>query len=127
MSNLNRSKLLSALCHGSVFFSSLIFSVAIPLVILYTTNNSVVRANAKESLNFHINFYIYSFFIGLLFLLVFFYSWWVNPFWHNALNIILYLMIGLGIVTYIMAIMALIKVLSNPSQPYRYPLIFRLI
>lgn len=55
MSDLNQGKLLSALCHGAIFFSAALFSVGIPLVILFTTDNSVVKANARESLNFHIN------------------------------------------------------------------------
>jgi hypothetical protein len=111
MDNLNQGKLLSALCHGAIFFSSMFLSVGIPLVILFTTDDSVVKANAKESINFHINLYIY----GLVFVLLIF------------VIIGIPLLLGLGIVSFIMPIIALIKVLDNPSQPYRYPFIFRLV
>ena len=111
MDNLNQEKLLSALCHGAIFFSSLFLSVGIPLVILFTTDDSVVKANAKESINFHINLYIY----GLVFVLLI------------LVFIGIPLFIGLSIASFIMPIIALIKVLDNPSQPYRYPFIFRLV
>jgi uncharacterized Tic20 family protein len=109
--DLDQRKLLSALCHGSIFLSSVLISVAIPIVVLFVTDDPIVKANAKEALNFHINLYIYAFvsilltvvLIGFLFLAI------------------------LGIVSLIMPIIALIKVLDDPSQPYRYPFIFRLI
>ncbi|MGB5961497.1 MAG: DUF4870 domain-containing protein [Coleofasciculaceae cyanobacterium] len=111
MSDLNQGKLLSALCHGAIFLSWTLFSVGIPLVILFTTEDSVVKANAKEAINFHINAYIYTLvFVALIPLLIGF------P-----------LLIGLGIASFILPIMALVKIVDNPSQPYRYPFIFRLI
>ena len=111
MSDLNQGKLLSALCHGAIFFSAMLLSVGIPLVILFTTDNSVVKANAKEAINFHINLYIYALVFGLLCVIL----------------IGIPLLIGLGIVSFIMPIIALVKIVDNPSQPYRYPFIFRLI
>ncbi len=111
MEDLNQEKLLSVLCHGAIFFSSLFLSVGIPLVILFTTENAVVKANAKESINFHINLYIYALIFGLLILVFIGFP----------------LLIGLGIASFIMPIIALIKVIENPSQPYRYPFIFRLV
>lgn len=111
MSDLNQGKLLSALCHGAIFLSSLLFSVGIPLVILFTSDDAVVKANARESINFHINLYIYALIFGALIVVV----------------IGIPLLIGLGIVSFIMPILAVVKVLDNPSQPYRYPFIFRLI
>lgn len=111
MSDLNQVKLLSALCHGAIFFSATLLSVGIPLVILFTTDDSVVKANARESLNFHINLYIYAIIFSFLIFLV----------------IGIPLLVGLGIVSFILPIMALVKILDDPSQPYRYPFIFRLI
>lgn len=111
MSDLNQGKLLSALCHGAIFLSSLLFSVGIPLVILFTSDDAVVKANARESINFHINLYIYALIFGAL----------------SFVLIGIPLLIGLGIVSFIMPILAVVKVLDNPSQPYRYPFIFRLI
>ncbi|MFB2979452.1 DUF4870 domain-containing protein [Microseira sp. BLCC-F43] len=104
-------KLLSTLCHGSIFFSSTFVSVIIPLVILSVTNDSVVKQNAKEAVNFYINLYIYAtIFFFLIFVLIGF------P-----------LLIMLGVVSLIMPIIAILQVLSEPDQPYRYPLIFRVV
>ena len=111
MNDLEQRKLLSGLCHGAIFLSSLIVSVCIPIAILFITTDPIVKANARESLNFHINLYIYaSIFIILIFVVIGF------P-----------LLIVLGIVSFVMPIIALVKVLNDPNQPYRYPFIFRLV
>jgi uncharacterized protein len=110
MEELQQRKLLSVLCHGAIFFSSLFVSVVIPIVILSITEDSVVKQNAKESLNFHINLYIYVMIAFLLILVLIGFP----------------VMILLGIVSFIMPIIAIIRVLEDPNQPYRYPLIFRL-
>ncbi|GET39244.1 DUF4870 domain-containing protein [Microseira wollei] len=104
-------KLLSALCHGAIFFSSTFVSVIIPIVILSVTSDSVVKQNAKEAINFHINLYIYA---AICFFLIF-------------VLIGFPLLIILGFVSLIMPIIAILQVLSEPDQPYRYPLIFRLV
>ncbi|MFP4099947.1 DUF4870 domain-containing protein [Coleofasciculus sp.] len=109
--DLDQRKLLSALCHGSILLSSAILSVAIPIVILLVTDDPIVKANAKEALNFYINLYIYAFIFILLI----------------AVAIGIPLLILLGIVSLIMPILAVIKVLDDPNQPYRYPFIFRLV
>lgn len=111
MENIEQRKLLSALCHGSIFLGSMIFPVVIPLIILFVTKDSVVKANARESINFYINFYIYGLIAG-------------------ALTIILIGFLILPIVVLIsiaMPIIALVKVLDSPDEPYRYPFIFRLV
>ncbi|MEQ8956532.1 MAG: DUF4870 domain-containing protein, partial [Coleofasciculus sp. C2-GNP5-27] len=65
----------------------------------------------KEALNFHINLYIYAFVSALLIVVII-------GFFFLAI---------LGIVSLIMPIIALIKVLDDPNQPYRYPFILRLV
>jgi hypothetical protein len=109
MDDLDQRKLLSALCHGSIFFSSLIVSVGIPIVILFTSQDSVVLKNAKESLNFYINLYIYAIISGILLFVL----------------IGIPLLIILGIISMVMPIIAIVKVLTEPNEPYRYPFIFR--
>jgi hypothetical protein len=47
----DKRKLLSALSHGSVFLSSLIFPALVPIAILLVSDDPVVKQNAKESLN----------------------------------------------------------------------------
>ncbi len=103
-------KLLSALSHGAIFFSSLFVSIAVPIVILLITNDPVVKANAVESLNFHINTYIYAIIFALL---IFF-------------LIGIPLLVLLGIATFVMPIIAVVRVLGNPDRPYRYPFLFRI-
>lgn len=111
MNELEQRKLLSALCHGAIFFSSTIVSIGIPIAILMTSDDPVVKENAKESLNFHINLYIYAvIFILLVFVII------GIP-----------LLVLLGIASFIMPIIALIQVLGNPDRPYRYPFVYRLV
>ncbi len=111
MDNSDQRKLLSALSHGAIFFSSTILSIAVPIAILFISDDPVVKDNARESLNFHINTYIYA----VIFLLLAF------------LIIGIPLLILLGIATIVMPIIAIVKVLSNPERPYRYPFLFRLL
>ena len=108
--DLGRRKLLSALSHGAIFFSSLVVSIAVPIVILLVSTDPIVQANARESLNFHINTYLYAALFGLLiFVLIGF------P-----------LLVLLGIATFVLPLIAIVKVLSNPNQAYRYPFLWRL-
>jgi hypothetical protein len=111
VNELEQRKVLSALCHGAIFFSSTIVSIGIPIAILITNDDPVVKENAKESLNFHINLYIYA----LVFILLIF------------VIIGIPLLVLLGIASFIMPIIALIQVLDNPDRPYRYPFVFRLV
>jgi uncharacterized Tic20 family protein len=109
--DLAKRKLLSALCHGSLFFSSLVVSVAIPLVILLVSDDSVIRDNAKEALNFHFNVWLYGVIFGIL-----------------TLILIGWLFLGiLALMSVILPIIAILKVLGDPNQPYRYPFIFRVL
>ena len=108
MDDTTKRKLLSALCHGSIFFSGAFVSVAVPVVILFVSDDPVIQANAKEALNFHFNIWIY----------------WIIGF---VLSIVLIGIAILWIVQFIstlMPIIAIIQVLSNPEKSYRYPFIF---
>lgn len=111
MENQDWRKLLSALSHGAIFLSSTIVSIAIPIAIFLTSDDPVVKENAKESLNFHINLYIYAIIFGLLTLLVIGFP----------------LLIILAVISVIMPIIAIVNVLSYPDRPYRYPFIFRVL
>jgi uncharacterized protein len=111
MNELEKRKLLSVLCHASPFLSFLVLSVAVPIVIMATTDDSVVKANAKESLNFFINLFIYGI---IAFVLTF-----------VLIGFLMYII--LFAVSVILPIIAVIKVINNPEEPYRYPFIFRLV
>ncbi|WP_424102465.1 DUF4870 domain-containing protein [Moorena producens] len=111
MNDIDQRKLLSVLCHGSIFLNFLVVPIAIPIVIFLLTEDSVVKENAKETINFHICLYIY----------------WVICLILAVVIIGIPLLFILGLVSLIMPIIALVKVLENPNQPYRYPYIFRVL
>jgi uncharacterized Tic20 family protein len=110
----DKRKLLSALSHGSIFFSSLVVSVAIPIAILFVSEDPVVKESAKEAINFHINVWLYGVIIGALTFVTF-----------GLLGIILLPIFYLF--HWIPPILAIIQSLSNPDQTYRYPFIFRVV
>ncbi|OUL18419.1 DUF4870 domain-containing protein [Nostoc sp. 106C] len=111
MEDFPQRKLLSALSHGAIFFSSTIVSIGIPIAILLISNDPVVKDNARESLNFHINLYIYALIFGLL----------------TLVGIGIVLLIALWAISIIMPIIAIVKILSDRDVLYRYPFIFRLV
>jgi uncharacterized protein len=110
----DKRKLLSALAHGSIFFSSLFVSIGIPIAILFVTDDPVVKENAKESLNFHFNVWFYGLiYTVLLFLLV---------------GYLLLPLVPIFIaITWILPIFAIVKILGDPTTTFRYPFIFRLL
>ncbi|MBW4692772.1 MAG: DUF4870 domain-containing protein [Lyngbya sp. HA4199-MV5] len=106
----DKRKLLSALSHGSIFFSGLIVSVAIPIAVSLISDDPVVKENAKEAINFHFNVWLY----GLILIPLSFITlglaggiWWLV---HWGLTI-----------------WAVTHSLNKPDQPFRYPFIFRLL
>ncbi|MGK7919175.1 MAG: DUF4870 domain-containing protein [Trichodesmium sp.] len=108
--DINKRKILSVLSHGAIFFSTTIISLGIPIIILLFTDDSVVKSNAKESLNFHINIYIYAIIFGILIWLL----------------IGIPLLVLLAIISFVMPIIAILNVMNNPDKAYSYPFIFRI-
>lgn len=108
---MNKQKLLSILSHAAIFFSSAVVSVAIPLTIYFVSDDLVIKENAKESLNFHLNIWFWGIIIGVLtFLLI---GWLFLPI--------------LLLVSWVMPIIAIFQILKDSDQPFRYPLIWRLL
>jgi uncharacterized protein len=106
-------KILSALSHGATFFSWLVVSIGVPIAILMISEDPVVKNNAKEVINFHLNLFLYAIIFGVLcFVLIGF------P---------LLVIVILGILSFILPIIAIIKIIDNPDISYRYPFIFRLV
>lgn len=103
--------ILSALAHGAIFFSAFVVALGLPIAILFLSKDSVVKANARESINFHINLYIYGLVFGLLAFVL----------------IGIPLLVILGIFSFVMPIIAIISVIKNPEQPYHYPFIYRFL
>ncbi|MCU0525872.1 MAG: DUF4870 domain-containing protein [Elainella sp. Prado103] len=110
-SNSDNRKLLSALCHGSSLFSWAVASIGIPIAVMLLTEDTVVKDNAKEALNFQINMIIY----------------WVICFVLMFVLIGFPLMFVLGVITLIMPIIAMIQVASEPDRPYRYPFVIHFL
>ncbi|AFY43046.1 DUF4870 domain-containing protein [Nostoc sp. PCC 7107] len=109
----DKRKLLSALCHGAIFFSTTFVSVGIPIAMLFIANDPVVLENAKESINFHFNVWIYGIIITSFIWLTFG---------------LLFPLIGIGyLLHWGLTIWAIASVFTDPDQPFRYPFIFRVL
>lgn len=111
MESVEQRKLLSALAHGSALFSSTFICIGVPIVILMISEDPVVKANAKEVLNLYLSLYIYAFFSLILFFLLIGFP----------------LLILVCIASFVLPIIALVKVLSNPDRPYQYPLVIHIL
>jgi uncharacterized Tic20 family protein len=107
----DKRKLLSVLCHSSIFFSSLVFGAGIPLAVLIVSDDPVVKTSAKESLNFHFNMWLYFAIFGALSFVVI-----GIPF-----------LIATAIANLVLPILAILQSLTNPNESYRYPFIFRIL
>lgn len=110
----DKRKLLSALSHGSIFFSTLFLSVGIPIAILFVSEDPVVKENAKEAINFHFNVWLYGIIIGILAFLTL-----------GLLGLILAPIFYL--VHWGLTLWAVVHTLGTPDEPFRYPFIFRLL
>ncbi len=103
-------KVLSALCHGACFFSATGVSIGIPLAIFFISGDPIVKANAKEALNFQLSVFIWAL-IGVVLTIV----------------LIGFAILGIvGLFSVIAPLIAIFSVLANPNEPHRYVLIFRL-
>jgi uncharacterized Tic20 family protein len=85
--------------------------VAIPLIIFFVSDDSVVKENAKEALNFHLNMWVYGFIVWILsFVLIGYLLWPI-----------------LILVSIIFPILATVQTFKNPDSVFRYPFIFRVL
>ncbi len=114
----DKRKLLSALSHGAIFFSTTVVSVGLPIALLLISDDPVVKDNAKESINFHFNVWFYGAILGSLFFLT---GWLVLPL------VVLLPLAGLGyLLHWGLTIWAIASVFTNPDTPVRYPFIVRI-
>jgi hypothetical protein len=113
-SSLDKRKLLSVVAHGSVFISALILSIGIPIAILMVSEDDVIKDNAKEAINFHLNVWLVGAIITVLSVLTFTVAGFIlSPLW---------LLIHWGL-----SIWAIIYCLQTPDKAFRYPFIFRVV
>ena len=106
-----KRKLLSGLSHGSIFLSATLVSIGIPIAIYFISDDPLVKENAKEALNFHINVWIY----GIIFGVLAFFIIGIPLLWL------------LGIVSVVAPIFAVIKILNDGNATFRYPFIFHFL
>lgn len=109
-SDADKRKLLSAGSHASIFISALVASIGIPIAILFISEDPIVKENAKEAINFHLNVWVYGLILVPLSFITFGLAgavWWLV---HWGLSL-----------------WAVMHCLKNPDQSFRYPFIFRLV
>ena len=110
----DKRKWLSVGCHGAIFLSTLVLSILAPIAVLLVSDDSVVKENATEAINFHLNVWFYGAVIGVLSFL--------------TIGLAGFILVPIGyLVHWGLTIMAIVQVLQNPNIPYRYPFIFRIV
>lgn len=110
----DKRKLLSLVCHGAIFFSTLLFSIGVPIAVLLVSDDLVVKENATEAINFHLNVWVYSTVIVALTVVTF--------------GLAGFILVPIGyLLHWGLTIMAILQVLQNPNIAYRYPFIFRIV
>lgn len=114
----NKRRLLSVLSHGAIFFTATFISIAVPLAVLFVSDDPVVKNNAKESINFHFSAWLIG---GILFVLLF-------PLHLITFGLTAWIAGGLGFVwVTTMTVLAVLHALSKPDEPYRYPFILHIL
>jgi uncharacterized protein len=114
-----KRRLFSLLCHGSIFLGSLLVTSAIPLATLLIFDDPVIKATAKETLNYHFNIWLYQAITAGL----------VTFFTALIITIPLAWIIGIAFFVFhlVPPIFGIFATLNNPNEPYRYPFIWRLL
>lgn len=109
MYDTDKRKLLSALSHGSIFFSAGLIAVGLPIAVLFVSDDPVVKENAQEAINFHFNVWLWGLIIlALHFVLI---GFVLGPIYFA--------------VHWALTVWAIWSCLNNPDQAFRYPFIFR--
>ncbi|NHC33476.1 DUF4870 domain-containing protein [Scytonema millei] len=109
----DKRKLLSAISHGAIFFSTTLVSVGIPIAVLFVSDDPIVKENAKEAINFHFNVWFWGIIILVLMTISFG---------------LLFPLAGLGyLIHWGLTILAIVQVFNDPDKPFRYPFIARLL
>ena len=92
-----------------------------PITILFLSDDLVVKANAKESINFHLNIWFWAAVIGGIYGFLSFISF-------GLLGLLLWPLLGFGLLWHFgWSVVAIVKTLANPNEPFRYPFILRVL
>ncbi len=118
--NTDKRKFLSCLSHAAIFFSTLLFSIGVPIVVKLISDDPVVKTNANESINFHLNVWFWGTVIGAP---IAFISWVT----FGIGGIIFFPVVAFGyLLHWGLTFWAIAHCLSMPDEPFRYPFIFRI-
>jgi uncharacterized Tic20 family protein len=118
--NSDKRRLLSCLSHGAIFFSTTFFSIGVPITINLLTDDPVIKANAKESINFHLNVWFWGAVIGVPIAILSFLTFGLG-------GILFFPVLAFGFLLHWgLTIWALLSCVGKPDEPIRYPFIFRL-
>ncbi|MEA5594913.1 DUF4870 domain-containing protein [Rivularia sp. UHCC 0363] len=118
--NSDKRKLLSSLAHGSIFFSTTLLSIGVPIAIYFTSDDPIVKNNAKESINFHFNVWFWATLIGVPIAILSFLTFGIVGF-------LLFPVVAFGfLIHWGLTIWALLHCFGNSDEPFSYPFIFRL-
>jgi uncharacterized protein len=113
--------LLSLVCHGFTLIGVSLLSIAAPIAVLFVSDDEVVRQNAKESINFHLNIWFWAAVIGGIYGFLSFITF-------GLLGLVLFPLVAFGFLWHFgWSVMAILHTVTNPNEPYRYPFIFRLL
>ncbi len=115
MQNYDTQKVLAIACHASIFFSSTLISIGIPIAILLISDDFIVKENAREAINFHLNLFLYAILVGLIALTII------------GIPIAIILGIALFVCSWLLPIVAIVKTIERVDRPYKYPFILRLL
>jgi uncharacterized protein len=119
-SDVGMRQALSALCHGAIFLTPIVgFPIIIPIVLLFASNDSVVKANAKEAIHFQ----IYSTVIIILAAIAMVFCAMVFP----GLALLLLVLVVVAVIgCLVLPILAIVSIYQSPDDLFTYPLIERM-
>jgi uncharacterized Tic20 family protein/DNA-binding SARP family transcriptional activator len=109
--------ILSVACHGSILFASGLLPIVIPIVILIVSQDTVVKDNAKEALNFYITVFVWAIALAILTVILIRISW--------VLTLLLWAL--LAIFSWVMPILAIVQCIQKSDKPVIYPFISHLL
>ncbi len=118
-------KLGSIAVHSAILLSFTFVSIVVPLALLAMTEDRVLRDNAKESLNFHLNLYGYGAVLALILAIAGKLSAYLIGL---PLLFLATAFLGLlGVAAVVLPLMALVACLADERHVHHYPFIVRVL
>ena len=116
-----KRSLLSLLAHACTLFGVSVVTILGPITILFLSDDPVVKANAKESINFHLNIWFWAAVIGGIYGFLSFITF-------GLMGLILFPLVAFGFLWHFgWSVVAIVKTLANPNEPFRYSFILRVL